>query len=210
MDVLTPDGVVAVDTRHERAGTLTAAESIGLAAMRSERRAEFVTARLCAHDALRRLGVDDVSVPRGPGGEPLWPRGTLGSITHCAGYRAAAVAHTARFLAVGIDAEPNAALPAGVLERIMGDGDERPHHTGDDRPLHTDRLLFCAKEAAFKATSARTRRSLDWRRIAVQLRLDGTFDARVATDHGHLDMRGSWMRSGAHLAAAVTVARTPR
>jgi len=37
-------------------------------------------------------------------------------MTHCDGYRAAAVAHQATLASLGIDAEPHAALPEGVEE----------------------------------------------------------------------------------------------
>ncbi|MBX6384282.1 MAG: 4'-phosphopantetheinyl transferase, partial [Microbispora sp.] len=74
------------------------------------RRREFVTGRHCARLALARIGVPPGPIPRGERGAPVWPAGTVGSITHCSGYRAAAVApaHLAR--AIGIDAEPHEPL----------------------------------------------------------------------------------------------------
>jgi len=42
----------------------------------------------------------------------------VGSITHCAGYRACALARAADVVALGIDAEPHEALPEGVLGEI--------------------------------------------------------------------------------------------
>ena len=50
--------------------------------------------------------------------EPLWPAGVVGSITHCDGYRAAAVARATDLATVGIDAEPHEPLPDGVLAAI--------------------------------------------------------------------------------------------
>ncbi|HEY3692789.1 MAG TPA: hypothetical protein VGL46_21300 [Pseudonocardiaceae bacterium] len=43
--------------------------------------------------------------------KPVWPPGVVGSLTHCTGYRAAAVAHRRGVLTVGIDAEPHEPLP---------------------------------------------------------------------------------------------------
>ncbi|MFD3676463.1 hypothetical protein [Streptomyces sp. NPDC058613] len=40
---------------------------------------------------------------------PVWPSGIVGSMTHCTGYRAAAVARTGHLVALGVDAEPNGA-----------------------------------------------------------------------------------------------------
>jgi len=82
------------------------------------RRAEFAAGRLCAREALARLGVPAAPILPGPAGEPRWPEGVTGSITHCAGYRACAVARTTDLTAIGIDAEPDAALPAGLIEKV--------------------------------------------------------------------------------------------
>ena len=84
------------------------------------RRAEFTAGRACARTALARLGLPAAPVLAGRAGEPRWPAGVTGSITHCAGYRACAVARTADLAALGIDAEPNAGLPAGLIESVAG------------------------------------------------------------------------------------------
>jgi len=82
------------------------------------RRAEFAAGRSCARAALATLGVAAGPILPGPAGQPLWPAGVTGSITHCAGYQACAVARAADVAAIGIDAEPDAPLPAGLIERI--------------------------------------------------------------------------------------------
>ena len=88
------------------------------------RRAEFAAGRLCARAALARLGVPAAPILPGPAGQPRWPAGVTGSITHCAGYRACAVARTTEVAAIGIDAEPDAALPAGLIG-MVATGPER-------------------------------------------------------------------------------------
>ncbi|MFI8768225.1 4'-phosphopantetheinyl transferase superfamily protein [Streptomyces sp. NPDC053792] len=119
------------------------------------RRREFATARLCAHRALAALGVAAAPLLRGRRGAPAWPAGTVGSITHCAGYRGAAVAPAARFLALGIDAEPHAPLPSGVGEAVaFGPEPARLRALAARRPdIAWDRLLFSAKESVYKAWS---------------------------------------------------------
>ncbi|MXM68985.1 hypothetical protein GR925_37740 [Streptomyces sp. HUCO-GS316] len=63
---------------------------------------EFATGRACARRALEALGVAEPGpVLREPGGAPWWPPGVRGSITHCPGYRAAAVADADDALALG-------------------------------------------------------------------------------------------------------------
>ncbi|WP_369147012.1 4'-phosphopantetheinyl transferase [Streptomyces sp. R44] len=119
------------------------------------RRREFAAARLCAHRALAALGVAAAPLLRGRRGAPAWPGGTVGSITHCAGYRGAAVARSARFLALGIDAEPHAPLPSGVREAVaFGPEEPRLRELAARRPdIAWDRLLFSAKESVYKAWS---------------------------------------------------------
>jgi len=117
-----------------------------------KRRRDFIGARHCARQALVQLGEPQVAIGKGERGMPLFPRGVVGSLTHCDGYRAAALAHRLRWRSVGIDAEPHAALPEGVLDSVSLPA-ERNWLTGalPATGLHLDRLLFCAKEATYKA-----------------------------------------------------------
>ena len=53
---------------------------------------------------------------------------------------------------MGIDAEPHAPLPDGVLGQIAR-AEERPRLAelaGAEPEVHWDRLLFCAKETVYK------------------------------------------------------------
>ena len=84
----------------------------------AQRRREFATGRACARRALRSLGRPAAAIASGPRGEPLWPPGIVGSITHCAGYRGCALATTSELTSIGIDAEPHEALPDGLLASV--------------------------------------------------------------------------------------------
>ena len=55
----------------------------------AKRRNEFITVRHCAGLALGELGFPPVPILKGDKGEPCWPDGAVGSLTHCAGYRGA-------------------------------------------------------------------------------------------------------------------------
>ncbi|WP_326638705.1 4'-phosphopantetheinyl transferase superfamily protein [Streptosporangium sp. NBC_01755] len=118
-----------------------------------KRRREFTTARWCARDALGNLGYQPVPVLPGAKGAPIWPSGVVGSITHCAGYRAAVVARSGDITTLGIDAEPNKPLPSGILEVITAG--EELRRVMDllrrDPSVRWDRLLFSAKESVYKA-----------------------------------------------------------
>jgi 4'-phosphopantetheinyl transferase EntD len=118
-----------------------------------KRRREFASVRYCARQALADLGVGPVAIVPGDRGEPRWPPGIVGTLTHCAGYRAAAVAPAVSVAAVGIDAEPHEPLPEGVLDMIglPAERAQVAELTRRDSGVAWDRLLFCAKEATYKA-----------------------------------------------------------
>lgn len=142
-----------VATRGDRTVPLFPDEERFIRTALESRRREFTTARGCAREALILLGRSPVAIPPGVEGEPQWPDGVVGSITHCRGYRAAAVADSEAFTAIGIDAEPHAQLRPGVLSVIGATSEiewvrERLHRSPG---IAWDRLLFCMKEAAFKA-----------------------------------------------------------
>jgi 4'-phosphopantetheinyl transferase EntD len=173
--------------------TMFSDEAAAVAGAGAERRREFGTVRYCARKALGQLGVP--AVPILPDGDraPRWPVGVVGSMTHCAGYRAAVVARSAELRGVGIDAEPHAALPPALLDFVLRD-EERSWllALADARPaLHWDRIAFCAKEAVFKAWFPLTRGWLDFEDVSTTVHLDGTFRARLRGAHME-ELGGRW------------------
>lgn len=84
----------------------------------AKRRNEFITVRYCARQAMVDLGIEPVPILKGEKGEPCWPDGVVGSLTHCEGFRGAAVGLREEIRSVGIDAEPHDVLPRGVLDAI--------------------------------------------------------------------------------------------
>jgi 4'-phosphopantetheinyl transferase EntD len=156
-------------------------EAAAVADAVAERRREFGTVRYCARKALLQLGVPAVPILPDVDRAPRWPVGVVGSMTHCAGYRAAAVARSGELCGVGIDAEPHAALPGATLDLVLGDEERtRLAALADAHPgLHWDRILFCAKEAVYKTWFPLTRQWLDFPDVATTVQLDGTFHARL-------------------------------
>jgi 4'-phosphopantetheinyl transferase EntD len=147
-----------------------------------KRRREFGTARDCAHRALAGLGVAPAPIGRGERGAPQWPAGIVGSITHCGGYRAAAVARARDMLTIGMDAEPDDALPGGVLDLVSLPGERaRLRDLAAAAPgTCWDRLLFSAKETVYKAWFPLARRWLGFEEADITVNTaDGTFEARL-------------------------------
>jgi 4'-phosphopantetheinyl transferase EntD len=182
----------------------------------AKRRAEFTTARLCAREALSGLDLPPVPVLRGPNREPLWPDGVVGSITHCTGYRACAVAHVSDFLTIGIDAEPNAPTPDGVLGAVALPAEVERHEalTAAHPGVSWDRLLFSAKESTYKAWYPVARRWLGFEDADIVLRPDGTFTSRVLIEPpvaggAPLDVfHGRWLSRDGLLLTTVAVPST--
>ncbi|MBD0707085.1 4'-phosphopantetheinyl transferase [Streptomyces sp. CBMA291] len=164
--------------------TLFPEESAFVAGAVEVRRREFATVRHCARLALRDLGLPEVPLVPGPRGAPRWPSGVTGSMTHCAGYRAAALARTADVLSIGIDAELAGTLPDGVLEAVTLPGERRHLAELADRAPHIswEPLLFSAKESVFKTWYPLTGRELEFEEATVEFTLDEAPGPEAATE----------------------------
>jgi 4'-phosphopantetheinyl transferase EntD len=215
-EILLP-AVAAAEEFGDRAdAVLFPAEQAVIARAVERRRREFATGRACARAALARLGHPPVAILPGERGSPGWPPGIVGSITHCAGYRAAAVGKAAEVLAIGLDAEPDQPLPDGVLGAISlvaeraSLGDLARSAPGPS----WDRLLFCAKESVYKAWFPLTGRWLGFEQAHITLDpAAGTFTARLLVPGPEVDGReltgfeGRWLARDGLILAAICVAR---
>jgi enterobactin synthetase component D / holo-[acyl-carrier protein] synthase len=181
------------------------------------RRSEFITARRCARRALGQLGYPPAPILSGPRREPVWPSGTAGSITHCRGYRAAAVARLGDLAALGIDAEPNGPLPDGVEEAVASER-ERKHFyrlSVEAPAVSWGRLLFSAKESVYKAWYPLTGRWLGFEDADLLIdRESHSFRARLLVDGRRNDggpplteMTGRFAAGRGLVVTAVTVDR---
>lgn len=183
IEEILPACVAAVDTREDLLdAALFPEEEQMLGRAVDKRRREFVTSRACARRALQQLGLPPVAIPAGARGEPRWPAGVVGSITHCAGYRACAAARAENLVTLGIDAEPGAPLPDGVLVEIASvEEREMLRELARLKPaVHWDRLLFSAKEAVYKAWFPLANRWLGFEDATVSVDpAASTFEARL-------------------------------
>lgn len=130
-----------------------------------KRRAEFVLGRKAAHAALS--GVDrqkewgNFSILKGTRGEPLWPEGITGSISHSDGIACAVVARAQDTIGVGLDLQRKRESRRRDLLKVIctkreiewinsaADAEER-----EVRQL----LIFSAKESLYKALYPVTRK----------------------------------------------------
>jgi 4'-phosphopantetheinyl transferase EntD len=150
---LLPSPVVVEELREDPTDLdLFPAEEAVVRAAVEKRRREFAAVRRCAREALARLGRAPVPILPGERGAPGWPPGIVGSMTHCPGYAAAALAPADGVAGLGVDAELHAPLPDGVLDLVSLPGERAwlVRLTDRNPGLCWDRLLFSAKEAVYK------------------------------------------------------------
>ena len=154
LETILPADIESEERFGESSGEVLFPEEQAIIAHAVEaRQREYAAVRSCARACLGRLGYPPVPILPGIGGAPKWPAGVLGSMTHCAGYAAAAVGPFPQISALGIDAEPDAPLPDGVLDLVATAAEQDQLamiQSGPDSP-NWDRLLFSAKEALYKA-----------------------------------------------------------
>jgi 4'-phosphopantetheinyl transferase EntD len=188
-----PERVASAELYDDPPGLTPLPEEAPLVARAvAKRRNEFVTVRHCARTALGELGFAPVPILKGDKGEPCWPDGVVGSLTHTQGFRGAAVGRAGAVRSVGIDAEPHDVLPDGVLGAIALPA-EQSELRGLPPGLHWDRILFCAKEATYKAWFPLTHRWLGFEDAHITFGIDdsgfgGTFRSQIlidpAAEHG--------------------------
>ncbi|MGA5130237.1 enterobactin synthetase [Streptomyces olivoreticuli] len=116
-----------------------------VSAMPAPRRRDFLAGRLAARRALRAAGLPAGEI-LADGRRPVFPEGSVGSISHSGGLAVALAAPAARFRALGCDLELRG-LPVEAARLVLSE-DERVWMAGSVRRLL---FAFSAKETAFKA-----------------------------------------------------------
>lgn len=122
------------------------------------RRRQFALGRVAAAEALRGLGQEAAPVLRGPGGQPIWPHGVVGAISHTGAIGVAVAGSASRYRGLGIDVERHdrglsaraarlVCLPSEVSWAESGSTEDQLPPSAEFRRL----VLFSAKEALFKA-----------------------------------------------------------
>ncbi|HLK00926.1 MAG TPA: 4'-phosphopantetheinyl transferase superfamily protein [Streptosporangiaceae bacterium] len=215
-----PPEVVAVEAfEDDQDATLFPEEEAVIAAAVAKRRREFATVRACARAALARLGERPAAILPGADGAPVWPEGVAGSLTHCDGYRAAALARTSDVTTIGLDAEPAGPLPDGVLDLVATAAERVQLAALAARApgTHWDRLLFSAKESVYKAWYPLARRWLGFEEAELTIDQNGgTFVARILVPGPVVDgatvtrFDGRWAAGDGLILTAITCLRRDR
>jgi len=219
IDALLPSPIETAEAFGDTAGLshLYPEEAALVSKAVAKRRDEFATVRACAREALGRLGHRPAPILPGERGAPQWPDGVVGSMTHCLGYRAAALAHATDVVTIGLDAEPNEPLPAGGVAAAVMHAHEIAHVaelTAHRPDVGWGRLVFSAKESVYKAWFPLTHRWLDFEEAEIRVDPDaGTFHARLLVPGPLVDgtrlpgFTGRWLVSNGLIVTAIAVAR---
>lgn len=158
-----------------------------------KRQREFRAGRHVARRAIQHAGGPLVAIPRGPLGEPGFPPGFNGSITHTGRartYAAAVVTREPWFL--GLDAECQEELSPDLTRRIA---------TPDELALaqRTSRepglLVFAAKEAVYKCVFPMCRRVLGFEEVRLERALGDRLEFHVPALDSGPEIEVRWLRA---------------
>ncbi|MCB1407011.1 MAG: 4'-phosphopantetheinyl transferase superfamily protein [Rhodobacteraceae bacterium] len=143
------------------------------AAMRSavpHRQREFTAGRIAARAAMGR----DLAIPMADDRSPLWPTGANGSISHAGGWAIAIAGQPEQML--GVDLERDEPLPGEVLDSVLTPTERA--WFGSDADTWA-RVIFSAKECAYKAQYPRSRQIFGFDAFEITLNPSrGSFHAK--------------------------------
>jgi 4'-phosphopantetheinyl transferase EntD len=217
LDGLLAPGIVTAmgDPRADWPGPLPGEEE-ALARASAMRRREFLSGRALARRAMQDLGRPPSPIPAASDRTPVWPPGLTGSISHCADLCAAAMARTADgFLSIGIDIETAEPLERSLWPEICTPAErERLARQPGDEAGALAKLMFSAKEAAYKCQYPLSRQLFDFQVFEIELDLAaGTFGARFAIDVAPFRrgdaLQGRFRTTAGHVATATSLRRLP-
>lgn len=197
----------------DETASLYPGERASLVAAVPRRRAEFSTGRKCARAAMQELGISAQPLLPQPDRTPLWPDGITGSITHTLQNCAAAVArHSDGIEAIGIDLEPATPLPEGLWENICSAQELAAAEAAGYPASLASRLLFGAKEAAFKAQFLLSRTMLEFSDLELEFEPSAStytaiFRRDVPRFANGARLGGRLRIAGGHIACAVVVVK---
>jgi enterobactin synthetase component D len=151
-----------------------------------KRQVEFCAGRYCAREALRAGAPEhaDVRIESGPQGEPVWPPGIVGAITHAHGFASAAIARARDARGLGLDEERvmDEEVAGSVLDQIAAEDEISALVTATSwSRAAVLTVVFSAKETVFKCLYPEVQRYFDFREASV-VALDpaaGRFSARL-------------------------------
>lgn len=117
-----------------------------------KRKKEYTTGRIIAKHLLERIGIYNFPILRGTLGEPLWPQGLTGSISHCADRCFVAIADKKHYKSIGIDIDSIDDLPETLIDGVCTDAEKKwiCSMKCQEKEYPYAKMFFSAKESAYK------------------------------------------------------------
>lgn len=146
-----------------------------------KRRAQFILGRGAAHRAIEGLGgPNDCIIAKGAKGEPIWPAGYVGSISHTEGAGLAVVGRASEFLGLGTDLELSSRkFDPKILSRIGLPAEGKWIKEQKDEVRLRTLLLFSAKESLYKALFPLVKKQIGFKDVF--MRWDDEAQSFIAT-----------------------------
>lgn len=201
-----PLGVGIGDPRHQIAASYPEEEeNIGRAV--PKRVNEFRMGRAAARSAMTDIGITASAIPSRSDRTPDWPDGLVGSISHCEDMCIATVSKSLR--SIGVDVEQSTDLPAEIWDEILLPEEQRVL-ASLPRSGEFAKLVFSAKEAAYKAQYPLSHTLFGFHDLGLEWAPDGTFTATFLCGAGPFasgdSLAGRFMMTDQHIVTAVAVA----
>jgi 4'-phosphopantetheinyl transferase EntD len=130
-----------------------------------KKRTEFALGRAAVREPLRELGEGSFPVLRGGQGEPVWPQGIMGSITHCWPWAVALVVRSQRQFAIGIDLENLERARRVDISGLICSGPELEWARSRFDFHESVAMIFSAKETVYKGFYRFWRRYIDFKEV---------------------------------------------
>lgn len=173
---------------------------------------EFAAGRAAARAAFAELGQAEPVIPAAADRSPVWPDGMIGSITHTDDLCLAVVSGAARWQGLGLDAEPATPLSPDLWDIVL-----TPKEQTAIAPLpqavrgHRAKLIFCIKEAAYKAQYPVSQTIFDFQTLAVELddtRFRAVFRRDVPPFRQDMAIAGGFFEADGHFIAGAMLRQT--
>jgi enterobactin synthetase component D len=205
--ILSSDALYFTGTSVFRSVTdLLPAEAECIAQARPVRQKEFATGRWCARQLFNEMGRISAPLVCGKTGEPIWPHGVCGSISHTHDACCVVTSFTKKHCSVGLDIENiQRSISASARRMIINEDEERWIAAHRDRSENLWCTVFSIKESIGKLLFPLVRRMVPFSAVSVvRLTHNDRFTCHLNEDlgnglvsrrtlHGRLFRNDSWI-----------------
>lgn len=177
-----------------------------------KRTEDFTTGRWCSRKVLHQMGLKPSAILNGIEGEPLWPEGIIGSISHTRGAYCAVSVFKKDYPSIGIDIEERKRkISASAIEYITNRDERKWLKTKNENQILNAMLIFSAKESVFKLLYPLLKRRFYFKAVSIKkINLDNSFTALVKEQlsntikkgmkiHGYFFYNSKWVLTLSYL-----------